>query len=726
MRRLVPFFALVFAVLTGPAMSQDALREGFAGSRPEYSPVPFWWWSADPITPEGVRGQLGKMAQGGIHNAMILNLAPSGPLYGSAADEPPFLSESWWNLFRVAVEEGKKAGVRIWFYDQLGFSGASLQARVVRDHPEFRAISLERQFKDVTGPAEVNLAVPAGGTPLAAFTSELAGDTGSVAKWIWDYKAPDEKTTRYFRRSFDLAAVPAAAHLNITCDDGYVVWLNGKELGRENIAGPAGWGRAERYDLTPLLRQGKNVLAVVGENLAGEGALLSEIIFDGPGAPAPIVSDGQFKMRAGELPGWTDIEFEDDDWAAADEIGPMSIPPWNPVEGLESKAPAPLGVAVRNCRNVSDKMRDATLRLSVPGGKWRVSLFYTMPGGFDYANPDACRALLSIVHGEVEKRFKDELGKAIAGSFQDEFPELPRFSRRMTDAFLARVGCSLTDRLPALYDDVVDRFGDASGPGTVQIRCAANDIAAELLEEAFFKPLFDWHEQYGMLCGYDQCHRSADPQGGDKRYVDYFKVMRHYQAPGNDMGGDAKPHQGIADLYHRPRVWLEGFHSSGWGQTLEEIATLLHPFYANGSTLFNPHAIYYSIHGSYWEWAPPDTGWRQPYFADYSVLADYVSRLSYVLSQGTHITDLAMLRPTSAVHAYAAFADNPAAERCSDVYWKCQESLHGEQLDYLVMDEDSLARAEVADGALKAGGMTLRAIILPSARVLGAAAITIW
>ena len=102
----------------------------------------------------------------------------------------------------------------------------------------------------------------------------------------------------------------------------------------------------------------------------------------------------------------------------------------------------------------------------------------------------------------------------------------------------------------------------------------------------------------------------GDPINSERYYLDYFKTQRHYTAPGCDMVGDAKIHQSLADLYGKPRVWIEGFHSSGWGQTLEEIAVLLHPWLANGATLYNPHAIYYSIHGSYWEWAPPDTGWR--------------------------------------------------------------------------------------------------------------------
>ena len=81
------------------AGSGPSLAATFAEAPPEFGPVPIWWWSGDPVEKEGIRHQLAKMAEGGIHNAIVLNLAPSGPLYGSAPDEPPFLSEAWWDLF---------------------------------------------------------------------------------------------------------------------------------------------------------------------------------------------------------------------------------------------------------------------------------------------------------------------------------------------------------------------------------------------------------------------------------------------------------------------------------------------------------------------------------------------------------------------------------------------------------------------------------------------------
>ncbi len=93
--------------------------------------------------------------------------------------------------------------------------------------------------------------------------------------------------TFYLRRSFDLpGSLPAEAtalYLHVDCDDGFVAWLNGVEIARENLGAPGtpvAWSAradAEREarlfrglevtghlvpDFRTLLRPGRNVLAV--------------------------------------------------------------------------------------------------------------------------------------------------------------------------------------------------------------------------------------------------------------------------------------------------------------------------------------------------------------------------------------------------------------------------------------------------------------------------------
>ncbi|MFH1741930.1 MAG: glycosyl hydrolase [bacterium] len=717
---------ILFSIVSISGFGQESLSSRFAGIPAEYSPVPIWWWSGDRIEKDQIRYQLERMAEGGIHNAMILNLAPSGPLYGSYADDPPFLSEEWWDLFGYALSVGKEVGVKLWFYDQLGFSGAGLQARVVRDHPEFRGVELQRVERQVTGPAEITLQTPPGGTALTAFIAEVDESGIEYPQWIWDTKALTAEVKRYFRRTFQLDEVPAKAELHITCNDGYIVYVNGTRVGDDLHEMGSDISNAERFEVGGHLRAGKNVIAVMGQNLGGPAFVLLDLILGDPSEKSPgenqetsriprIVSDREFRVNDKAPTGWTRPEFDDSDWDLAGPVPGSIIGQWGSIAGIEIGS----GRQIRNVRNLTGDIANGSLHISIPSGLHSAQLYYTSAGGFDYQNPEAGAALIDVVHGEMERRFGHELGKSIAGSFQDEFPELPRYSRRFAEEFRKRKGYDLLEYLPVLYDEVIGQIGSPDDPTPIQIRCDANDTAAALCEEAFFIPLHEWHEKHGLLCGYDQTNRNADPIRGDRYYIDYFKTMRHYSVPGSDMDGDSKPHQSIADLYKRPRVWIEAFHSSGWGQTLEEINTLLNPWLVNGATLYDPHAIYYSIHGSYWEWAPPDTGWRQPYFQHYKAFADYISRLTYVLSQGSHAVEVGLLHPANTVHGFSGYGTgSSAAHQAHSLYWQIQNVFRDNCVDYIIVDEDSIHRGTVTDGTLTISDVALRVILLPGTSVL--------
>ncbi|ASA25782.1 hypothetical protein [Paenibacillus donghaensis] len=514
-------------------MNYKNLRERFAAPDPDFGPVPFWWWSAEEITAERVRWQLQKFRSGGLRNIGILNIAPTGPQYGSAADDPPYFSERWWSMFEVALREAQRLGMRIFFYDQIGFSGSNFPAHLVAEQPELAGYLLRR-----------------------------------------------------------------LAH---------------------------------------------------GEELPESAELLAE------------------------------------------------------------------------------------------SGGYR---YITVRQGFNWLDKRATEQLYDRIYGEFERRFPNELGRTIGGSFQDELPSMPLWTKGLPELYAERYGEDLIAALPAMFEDV---------EGASLIRRRVYELATELAEEAVFKLQYEWHERHNMLQCCDQAGpaRRADLHGAQRLYLDYMRTHRWYNAAGSDMDGEIKPHASMVHLHGGKRVFLESFHTSGWGGTMEETMHWLVPWLQAGVTLYSPHSVYYSTRGGWWEWAPPDTGWRQPYYEHYGVFADTVSRACWLLTQGTHVADVAVHYPSHAACGWMSLSDGGPLEHpmvvanmipheklghVQEVYqsltgrWNRKErnqpgALRSASIDFDVTDDSALEMAELSDGKLRIGEESFSALLLCGTAIMDDAAL---
>lgn len=469
----------------------NLLLERFTRPPAEYGPLPIWWWSGARVTRERLRWQMEQLVTHGVHQAVVMCLAPTGPLFGSLADDPPFMSPEWWELFDGACEDADRLGFRLWVYDQIGFSGANLQGQLIARNPEFAGMALRRD------------------------------------------------------------------------------------------------------------------------------------------SAQPLVS------------------------------------------------------------------------------------------GFDYFNPDACAALIDTVHGEFERRVGHWFGRAIGGFFQDELPPMPTWGRDFAPTFQAHYGYDLTPHLSVLWDGADD---DAA-----RTRRDYQEHRARLARLAFFDPLADWFAKHSLQCGFDQPTpaREGDPVGGVQVYGDYLGTHSRYGAPGSDHWGDSKIHSSLAHALGHGRTWIEAFHSSGWGGTLEETYDWLAPFLRRGATLYDPHAVYYSTVSGWWEWAPPSTCWRQPYWPSYDVFATAVARLCSVLSVGTHVCDTVLLTPTTNSQAYLTLdGPLPPAAESAEAYhalngvnaWTSERrgALERAGVDHDVLDETLVAGGTVDGGALRVGEESYRNVVLPA------------
>jgi hypothetical protein len=186
------------------------------------------------------------------------------------------------------------------------------------------------------------------------------------ARWIWGPGPgeatigappnPDAFSTRYFRRTFDLAS-PAGAQLvvHVSADSRYRFYVNGQPVGRGPARSDLDHYTFETYDVSSLLRAGRNVLAAqvfhfglngpVAEMHDPHGGFVLQGTLDAPGAATlSLDTDAQWRVltdrayaprmcfpkdayivinpfdefRGAEYPwGWQSVDYDDAAWAAA-------------------------------------------------------------------------------------------------------------------------------------------------------------------------------------------------------------------------------------------------------------------------------------------------------------------------------------------------------------------------------------------------------------------------
>jgi len=334
-----------------------------------------------------------------------------------------------------------------------------------------------------------------------------------------------------------------------------------------------------------------------------------------------------------------------------------------------------------------------------------------VPLSVDPMNPLLGQWWIEKFYGKFERRFPDECGKGVNYFFSDELTfgvKLQKkwlWSDRFADEFKKRKGYDITPELLSLFKD--------TGPRTPKIRMDYSDVMVALSEEGFFKPIYDWHQARGMTLGCDHGGRGHDVL----EFGDYFRTQRWNQGPGADQHGGTqgkndlirpKVASSMAHLYLRPRVWLEGYHSTGWGFSPEKIVDATFANFVAGYNMLSFHGMYYSTKGGWWEWAPPDNTFRQPYWKHLRGFMQCVERLSYLMSQGYHRCDVAILYPVATAEAglgrHTAFQDAGA--------------LWSKGIDFDFMDFQSLDRAEIVGKELHVSGEVYRVLILPGMRAL--------
>jgi alpha-L-rhamnosidase len=131
----------------------------------------------------------------------------------------------------------------------------------------------------------------------------------------------DEAMPRYFRASFKLGALPAAATLYIAGPEHIRAYINGRLVATGDRDEKAKtWPLVTVTDVAGNLQKGTNILAIEG---SGGSPLVAKIIPASTAvfAPAIFLTNSSVKASLTKTARWSESDFDDSSWAAATVFG---------------------------------------------------------------------------------------------------------------------------------------------------------------------------------------------------------------------------------------------------------------------------------------------------------------------------------------------------------------------------------------------------------------------
>lgn len=100
-----------------------------------------------------------------------------------------------------------------------------------------------------------------------------------------------------------------------------------------------------------------------------------------------------------------------------------------------------------------------------------------------------------------------------------------------------------------------------------------------------------------------------------------------------------------------------------------------------------------------WEHAAGDPHWRQLYWAYYREISDWVTRMNYIMSQGTSVVDVAVHYPVVSL-----LAEIDKSEIDYNQYMKLSRIVYNEGIENDIIDDHSIEEASVNHGSLEING----------------------
>jgi len=288
-------------------------------------------------------------------------------------------------------------------------------------------------------------------------------------------------------------------------------------------------------------------------------------------------------------------------------------------------------------------------------------------GGYSYVDllyPGVTDKFLELTMSDGYERNAGDFGHTLPGVFTDE-PNLEaamsagtimRWTPDLWEAFQKRWGYDLRIHLPSLIEE--------SGEWK-KVRHDYYELLLELFIERWAIPWSEYCDENNLSwTGHYWEHGWPEPTHGFDESAFYI----WHQTPGVDMLGNQLEPEGMgrqfgndravrelrsaANQAGRVRTLNETYGGGGWEMDFEEQKRLVDWQCVLGVNFVNQHLSYYSLNGVRKFDYPPSFSYHEPWWEHYSLMGDYIGRVSLAMSIGEQINHTLVLQPTTSAWMY--------------------------------------------------------------------------
>jgi len=381
--------------------------------------------------------------------------------------------------------------------------------------------------------------------------------------------------------------------------------------------------------------------------------------------------------------------------------------------------------------NLTAAVKDGTLTWNAPAGTWKIMKFTWRFNGaeggqqayisVDGASPDCVAWFIKTVYQPHYDRFKADFGKTIVGYFYDE-PEtqgdwgsdVPKLiAERKLDLAKLLVGYKFKlagEEQTAVFQTYLDTFAEAWGRtmyGGLSKWCREHKVFSmghfmEHNDDMFSLGMSGGNmmqlQKYSDMGGIDLVCGQLDPGHRPMGMYQMAKIassISHTYNKADDIAFCEIYGGYNQDLTYPKMKWLADWHQVRG-------VNLLIPH------SFNPRAPYDGDYPPYFY-----NGGFEPRWPLYRVWADYVTRLSFMLTGGKHVCPVAFLHVGQSMHSGRTIRPEELTSTLQDALYDC------DWLNYDAWEND----AKLSGKEIKLHKEDYRVLIVPPVEVIPYAAL---